>query len=385
MRVLLINYEYPPVGAGAATAARAMARSLLAAGHVPTVLTTSFGELRGAREEDGLRVIRVASRRQRRESATISEMVSFMVHSTREVRRVVRSERIDGIIAFFSFPSGPAAWWAHRDSGVPYIVSLRGGDVPGAEPGLAIVHWGLAPVRRRVLRAALAVVANSPGLKAMSERADPVPVRMIPNGVDTEFFAPPGQPRQANPAPRLLFVGRFQAQKNLPWLLGQLAAFRRTSGPSFVVDLVGDGPQRPMLAARVEALQLADVVRFHGWTDRAGLRAHYLAADLVINPSTYEGMPNVVLEAMACGRPVLASRVPGNDTVVVDRVTGWLFSPDDAAGFADCLRTLLSRPDITLPLGVAARSRAESEYSWARATQSYLELLASAPPISTHA
>jgi len=88
-----------------------------------------------------------------------------------------------------------------------------------------------------------------------------------------------------------------------------------------------------------------------------------------------------VLEAMACGRAVLASRVPGNDTVVVDRVTGWLFSLDDPEGFAGCLQTLLSRPDVTLALGAAARERAKREYSWARATQSYLELLAAAPPI----
>ena len=94
-------------------------------------------------------------------------------------------------------------------------------------------------------------------------------------------------------------------------------------------------------------------------------------------------MPNVVLEAMACGRPVLASRVQGNDTAVVDRVTGWLFPLGDAAGFGDAIRTLLSRPDLTLPLGVAARLRAEREYSWARSAQSYLELLAAAPPSST--
>jgi glycosyltransferase involved in cell wall biosynthesis len=369
------------VGAGAATATRAIARALLAAGHTPTVLTTSFGALAGVREEDGLRVIRVASRRRRRESATISEMASFMVHAARAVRRVVRSERVEGIIAFFSFPSGPAAWWAHRGSGVPYIVSLRGGDVPGAEPGLRLVHWGLGPFRRRILRSALSVVANSPGLKAMADKADPVPVLMIPNGVDTDFFLPPGRERRDNPVPRLLFVGRFQAQKNLPWLLDRLADFRRASGQPFALDLVGDGPQRPMLEARAGALGLAEIVRFHGWTDRPGLRAHYQSADLVVNPSTYEGMPNVVLEAMACGRAVLASRVPGNDTVVVDRVTGWLFSLDDPEGFAGCLQTLLSRPDVTLALGAAARERAKREYSWARATQSYLELLAAAPPI----
>lgn len=382
MRILLINYEYPPVGAGAATAAQAIARSLVASGHPSTVLTTGLGDLIGTSEDQGVRVVRVASQRRRRESATISEMVSFMLYAASAVRRVVRSERIEGIIAFFSFPSGPAAWWAHRDTGVPYVISLRGGDVPGAESRLALIHRFLAPFRRKILRTARHVVANSPGLKAMSEKADPVPVRMIPNGVDTAFFVPATAPRPKNVPPRLLYVGRFQAQKNLPWLLEQLAAIRRVTALSFVLDLVGDGPLRPALAARVRELQLADVVRFHGWKDRAELRAYYQAADLLINPSLYEGMPNVVLEAMACGCPVLASRVPGNASVVVDRLTGWLFPLDDAAGFSDSICTLLAHPDISIKLGVSARVRAEREYPWTRTAQSYLELLATPSPHS---
>ncbi len=384
MRILLINYEYPPVGAGAATATRAIALALKSAGHTPTVLTTAFGALGARGEEEGVLVIRVPSRRRRRESATIFEMTSFMVHAAREVRRVVHSERIEGVIAFFSFPSGPSAWWAFRDSRVPYVISLRGGDVPGAESGLGLIHWGLAPFRRAILASALAVVANSPGLKSRAERADPVQVEIIPNGVDTQFSVPAAGPRRVNPIPRLLFVGRFQAQKNLLWLIEQLAAIRQAESLSFTLDLVGDGPLRAQLATRVTALQLDEVVRFHGWTDRNELLAHYQAADLVINPSVYEGMPNVILEAMACGRPVLASRVPGNDTTIVDRVTGWLYTLNDGTAFSDSVRTLLSQPDITRSLGTAARERAQQVYSWAHTAQSYLELLAPAAPISTH-
>ncbi len=382
MRILLINYEYPPIGAGAATATQAIARSLVASGHPATVLSTGFGDLVGMSEDQGVRVIRVASRRRRRESATITEMISFMLCAASAVRRIVRSEGIEGIIAFFSFPSGPAAWWANRGTGVPYVVSLRGGDVPGAESRLALVHRSLAPFRRQILRTARAVVANSPGLKSMSEKADPVPVHMIPNGVDTAFFVPASASRPTNVPPRILFVGRFQEQKNLDWLLEQLAAIRRATALSFLLDLVGDGPLRVALAGRVRELQLGDVVHFHGWKDRSELRAYYQAADLLINPSLYEGMPNVVLEAMACGCPVLASRVPGNDSAVVDQVTGRLFSLDDAAGFSDCVRTLLTQSDISVGLGIAARARTEREYPWARTAQSYLELLGAPSPHS---
>lgn len=375
MRVLLINYEYPPIGAGAATATRAIARSLVAMGHEATVLAAGFGTLAGEAIEDGVCVIRLPSRRRRADSATVPEMASFMAHAAWNVREVVRSKDVEGIIAFFSIPGGPVALWASRDTGVPYVVSLRGGDVPGAEPGLGLVHRGLAPLRRWILRSARAVVANSEGLRTLSERADPAPVLVIPNGVDTSFFVPPSDsPAKKGPA-RLLFIGRFQQQKNLFWLLEQVAQVRRSAPAPFTLELVGDGPQRDALSARVGELNLSGIVNFHGWQDRDSLRAHYQAASLVINPSLYEGMPNVVLEAMACGCPILASRVPGNESVVSDGVTGWLFDLDDEKGFCGRISSVLEQPMLAASLGAAGRKRAEGEFSWARTANSYLELL----------
>ncbi|HEX2852215.1 MAG TPA: glycosyltransferase family 4 protein [Opitutaceae bacterium] len=383
MRILLINYEYPPVGAGAATASQQIARALVSQGHSATVLTTRFGSLVGTSDEEGVRVIRLNSRRARRESASITEMISYVIQASRVVRKIIRDERIDGIIAFFSIPGGPVARWAHRGTRVPYLVSLRGGDVPGAEPGLGLIHRALAPVRRGILRGARAVVANSVGLKTLSEKTDAVPVHVVTNGVDTAFFAPSSEPRVATEPFRLLFVGRFQPQKNLLWLLDRVAEVKGQVDRPLTLDLVGDGPQRPALLAKTKALGLDEIVRFHPWQDRAALRAYYRAVDLVINPSLYEGMPNVVLEAMACGRPVLASRVPGNESVVVDGVTGSLFSLEDAAGFREAVLHLVREPATADALGVAARARAEREYSWARTARSYLELFGSPRPVST--
>ncbi len=256
------------------------------------------------------------------------------------------------------------------------------GDVPGAEAGLTSVHLCLTPIRRMILRGASAVVANSAGLRNMSQESDPIPVHVIPNGVDTVFFAPKATIEPGSAPFRLLFVGRLQAQKNLLWLLEQLSSLGREPSLSFTLDIVGDGPLRPLLASHANKLSLGDVVKFHGWKDKASIRAYYQAAHLLINPSIYEGMPNVVLEAMACGRPILASRVPGNDAVVSDHVTGRLFSLGDSADFSACFDELLSRPDLARKFGIAGRERAVQEFSWARAAKSYLELLPAFSPIS---
>jgi glycosyltransferase involved in cell wall biosynthesis len=230
------------------------------------------------------------------------------------------------------------------------------------------------------LRSARAVVANSPGLKALSEASDPFPVFMIPNGVDSSFFVPPQGQRPKNQSLRLLFAGRFQEQKNLSWLLDQLAEVRNEKGEVFTLELVGDGPLRGQLEAKVRDLHLSGIVQFRGWIGRPALREAFQVADLIINPSHYEGMPNVVLEAMACGRPVLASRVPGNDTLVIDGTTGWLFSLGDAAGFRSRVLGILCHPEILAPLGAAGRARAAREFSWQNTSQSYLDLLAEPSP-----
>lgn len=369
MKLLLVNYEYPPLGGGAATATQAIARALVALHHVPHVLTASYRELRGSTIEDGIHIHRIPALRSRAEACSVTEMASFLGSALSRVRSLVRQHRIEGIVAFFSFPCGPVAWAADR----PYVVSLRGGDVPGAEPSLARTHALLAPIRRRVLKDALAVVANSEGLRGMAESADPVPVQVIPNGVDTVFFhpaetsSPPARPF------RWLFVGRFQAQKNLAWLLRQMASLRPVA-PPFTLDLVGDGPLRDTLVKQAAELGLADIVRWHGWKPRAELRSMYQAADALINPSLYEGMPNTVLEAMACGLPVLASRVAGNDTVVTEGTTGALFDLGDEGTFGERARQWMNARELPARLGQAGRARTEQDYSWTNTASRYLGL-----------
>lgn len=373
MTVLLVNYEYPPIGAGAATATQQIACCLVALGHHPIVLTSGFGTLRGPVEESGVRVLRLNSPRRKREASSVWEMAAFGALAASRVRQLIRAERVQAVIAFFSIPCGPVAWWAHRGTGVPYVVSLRGGDVPGTEPGLRFVHSLLSPVRRKLLREARAVVANSPGLKTLSESADPLPVQVIANGVDADFFSPRAAARLPGPF-RFLFVGRFQTQKNLPWLLRRLATLGAQNLPPFTIDLVGDGPQRTELTRLAESLGLAPFVSWHGWLPRERLVAIYQNADAILNPSNYEGMPNVLLEAMACGLPVLASDVPGNDAVVVTGVTGHLFTPGDETTFLVHAQSWLMNRAVAADLGAAGRARVVQNFSWLSSTRSYLKL-----------
>jgi glycosyltransferase involved in cell wall biosynthesis len=372
MRLLLINYEYPPIGGGAGNATMFIGRALVALGHEVTVLTAAWGPHQGESNDDGILLCRVKSWRPRPDCAGLLEMGTFALVARWHARELVQRRRIEGVIVFFTFPCGPVAQRIHRRFGVPYVVSLRGADVPGLEPRVAFIHRWLKPWRRSILKSAKAIVANDRGLAERALAADHLPVETIWNGVDTHAFSP-GGPRSEGPF-RWMFAGRFQAQKNLPFLLESLARVRRSS-PPFVVSMVGDGPLFSALQAQAAGLGLDDIIEWHRWVGKPAMRELYRRSDGFLNPSHYEGMPNTVLEAMACGLPIVASAIPGNDTLVEPGKTGWLFPLSDPAALDRCLREAMGDPEEARARGAAGRARAEREFSWTKAATGYLDML----------
>lgn len=175
---------------------------------------------------------------------------------------------------------------------------------------------------------------------------------------------------------RLLFAGRFQPQKNLPELL-EACALLKAAGRAFTLDLVGDGPQRLGLEDRARRLGLSSSLRFHGWVGKDDLRGLYRQSHAFVNPSLYEGLPNTVLEAQACGLPVLASDIPGNRDLVEHGVTGLLFRLDETGGLAARLHELLGlSEEMRRAMGERAAARVRQDYSWEHVARRYLDLIA---------
>jgi glycosyltransferase involved in cell wall biosynthesis len=380
VRILLINYEFPPVGGGAANATSFLARALVERGHEVTVLTTAFGRLRGTATESGVDVVRVRTLRRGADRSNPVEMLSFLVAAAIPALRLARRRRVDTSIAFFTIPSGPIAWLLRLALGIPYLVSLRGGDVPGFVPEIDGIHRLIAPLRRAVLRRACAIVANSDSLARLSESSDPFPVKVIPNGVDPLAFAPDESVgRAAENEFRILFVGRLHSQKNVGALLECAAALAALPGPRVVVEIVGDGPERPALTKLAEQTGAAGVLRWHGWLDKQQVLACYRRAHVFVNPSRYEGMPNTVLEAMACAVPVVASRIGGNEDLVVEGETGFLFDLAAPRQLTEALQRMRLDPSLGPRLGACGRQRVIDGFSWSRVAEHYARLLAPRP------
>lgn len=375
MKLLLINYEFPPVGGGAANATAFLARELAAAGHEVTVLTTAFGKLRGTTTEAGFEVVRVRTGRRRADGSNPLEMFSFLVAAMIPALRLAWRRRFDASIAFFTIPSGPVAALLRIALGIPYIVSQRGGDVPGGFPELDTVHQLITPLRRAVLRRAAAIVSNSPSLARLSETADPFPVEIIPNGVDPQLFAPAAARDEPDDAFRILFVGRLHSQKNVAALVESAAALSALPGPPVTLEIVGDGPERGALEKLFARSGATLALRWHGWLGKQDVVACYQRAHVVVNPSFYEAMPNTVLEAMACGVAVVASRVGGNEDLVIEAETGLLFDPAAPEQLTAALQRLRLDPPLRHACGARGRQRVVEAFGWSSVAAQYLRLL----------
>ncbi|MEO5376751.1 MAG: glycosyltransferase family 4 protein [Magnetococcus sp. DMHC-6] len=189
-------------------------------------------------------------------------------------------------------------------------------------------------------------------------------VRVVPNYVDTDLFAP--QPDRRPPLDRILFVGRLDHQKNLLAFLDGLV------GLTGELWLVGEGPQRVLVEER--ARQATLTVRFLGNQPHGLLPSILNEATLFVLPSLWEGHPKTLLEAMACGLPVLGSDVSGIREVIQHGENGWLCPPTQE-GIGAAVRHLLAQPQLRARLGRQARQFILDRVSLARVVEMELDLL----------
>lgn len=372
MNLLLINYEYPPIGGGAATATWHIAQELNKLGHNVTVLSSCYKEFNGWKQETGVFVYRCLSVRRRQATSNIIEMLFFVISASLMLPKIVKQREIQGAIIFFLFPCGTLGLILHYLFGLPYVISLRGGDVPGTEPSLLWIHRFLTPLRHLIYKKSTSVNANSEGLKEIAQKYDPINIKVIPNGVDYKFFYPAVGKKKRHSPIRFVYAGRFSPQKNLPFMLTQLAELKRTISIPFVVHMVGTGTMQGELEKLAQQLNISDIIIWDGWIEKVQLRKIYQGSYCLLMPSLYEGMSNVILEAMACGLPVIASKVEGNIDLVEEGKTGYLFNLERPEQIQKVMRMMLENTELAIQMGENARKIVCSKYNWGKVAEQYV-------------
>lgn len=296
-----------------------------------------------------------------------------------------REQAPDLLHAHWVVPSGVPAALVSRITGIPLALSLHGSDVFLAER-LSPAGWAA----RQAFRRARAVTACSRELaeRAVDLGADPDSLQVIPYGVDTERFGPddsgPDDDLRAAfglepDAPVILAVGRLVGKKGFRHLVDAVATLGgEPSTPELVI--AGSGDQEAALREQARQHGLSDRVHLVGDVSRPRMPALYRAATILAVPSVraggnVDGLPNVLLEGMATGLPIAASRIAGIPDVIRHGENGLLARPGDAGDLADTLLRLLTAPELRRRLGRAARQDAEQHFGWGAITGRYAEVL----------
>ena len=270
----------------------------------------------------------------------------------RALAQRLAARHVHGIHAYFAHTPAAVAEFAGRCLGMPFGFSVHAKDARKVEP---------AALHARAARARCVVACNDDVAGHLREGA--APVHLVPHGVDLDRFRP--VERSTHQPLRVLAVGRLVQKKGFDVLIDALAAARH----DFTLRIVGDGPERDALGSRIAAHALGDRVVFAGACTHADLPAEYSAADVVVVPSVVDadgdrdGLPNVVLEAMASGLPVVATDIGAIGRAVIDRGTGLVVPAGSAAGLAAALATLAADRELRLRLGRDARMAVAQRYA----------------------
>lgn len=195
-------------------------------------------------------------------------------------------------------------------------------------------------------------------------------VRWIPNGIDSRQFSPRFKERSAGAPLRLLSVGRVVSLKNHRLLIRALAA----TSAALELRIIGDGPARLELASLAHELGVSDRVTLTGFMDKSKIHEEYQAADLFVLPSLWEGLPHVLLEAMASGLPIAMSDIEAHQGVV-EPAYGWVLPKHDVTAWSELFASLAARPDCLLDMGKAARKAAVAWADWDQVTDDVLGLI----------
>ena len=369
MKLLVVSHEFPPIGGGGANACFFLTKGFVEKGHEVTLVTANYQNLPENEFINGVHIIRVNSLRAHKEHCSFKEMLSYLMKAYPVADKLQRENKYDVCLVFFGIPSGPIGYLLKKKYKLPYVIRFGGGDVPGFQERFTKVYKLIAPAIKVIWKNADALIANSQGLKDMAlDFYDKKFFDIIPNGVDTEVFYP--IEKEESDEFKILFVSRLIERKGLQFIIPELKRIQDNIHKKIKLIVVGDGPYRGTLEQIAQENSVSGMIQFVGQKEKDGIVPYYQNADLFILPSAKEGMPNVVLEAMACGLPIVMTSCEGSKELITDN--GIISSLDD---FGDNIIKLALNKDWLNMMGKNSLINVDQKFQWKSIVKRYLDIL----------
>jgi len=366
----MINYEFPPIGGGAGKAHLAILKryagnsdlqvDVLASAPKPGFMVQKLS--------DNVTIYTVGVHKKNLHYWRKIEVVEWVLKATPPYRRLLKENRYDLVHAFFGLPTG---WLCYRTANrLPYIISLRGSDVPGGHARLQFEYKLLGPLLKRIWTDASALVACSDGLKNRAMRFLPsANIDIIPNGIDLDKFHPASS-RELSGELKLLTVGRLSVTKRFEMLVEAVEILSK-QGKNVRLTISGGGGLLAELKNLVEQKKLTYIINLTGRIESEKMPDVYRQHDMFVSASMQEGMSNAMLEAMASGLPIVTTRCEGVDELISDN--GIVVGKDSAETIAEAINNLAENKQAYGTVCALARRRAEN-FGWDKVADGYIKL-----------
>jgi glycosyltransferase involved in cell wall biosynthesis len=362
MKILMLNHEFPPVGGGASPITFELSKQLVQMGHSVDVVTMHYADLPRFETVDGVNIYRTPAIRKRPNICYAHELATYVPGALIKTIRLARRQKYDIIHCHFIIPGGPLAWLVSKFTGITFIITCHGSDVPGYNPDrFKLMHKLLLPPWRFLIRRTPLLTSPSESLKTLIlEKYPGTEVVIIPNGIYTEQFGK--GPKEKS----ILMCSRILPRKGFQYTIEAV----RDMELDWQVNVVGEGPYLPELKRLAQDSKTP--IKFWGWLDKNDRRFQELFSKsaVFIFPSEAENFPSVLLEAMASGMAIITSTAGGCPEVVGK--TGLLVEPRDTEGIRKMLLKLVESDELRRQLGQAALERAQQQFNWENIAQQYL-------------
>jgi len=359
MKILCVSYEYPPIGGGGGVVSKGLAETLVQMGHQVDVVTSRMSFLPEFEEINGVRIFRVKCIRRYKHYVTNPEMVTLIYPLYKKALELIRTEDYDLNHTHFVVPSGIVSYLLWKKTGLPYLITAHGSDIPGYNPDrFMLTHWLIRLPWRRIVRNSALMTTPSYFLRRLIHSFIDIPVVVVPNGHRfTSYIERP----KVN---RILVVTRIFERKGIQYLLKALREIKL----DWEIEILGDGPYLPKLKTLARNMPN---VNFRGFVQGKKLHDYYASSNIYVFPSIQENFPVVLLEAMYFGCAVITTDAHGCAEVIGN--AGIKTKSGDQEEIKNALLHLVKNEDERKRLSKLGQERAK-RFAWTKIAQEFLKL-----------
>ncbi|MFT4303771.1 MAG: glycosyltransferase family 4 protein [Candidatus Woesearchaeota archaeon] len=348
MRILMLNYEFPPLGGGASNACYYMLKEFSKMNIEIDLVTAGNGSVE--KFSKNITIYKIKVKKKSLHYWKASELLLWSLRANKKVKELISKNKYSLCHSWFGWPTGVIAYF----SKLPYIIALRGSDVPGYNVRLKwLDKFIFSPISKLVWKNAKCVTANSKGLKELALKTLKCDIKVIYNGVDVKEFKP-----STKKGFTLISTGRLITRKGYQYLIPALP-------PNVKLQLIGEGNLLP------ELKKLNGNVEFLGKVKHSSIPKYLSKASVFVLPSLNEGMSNSVLEAMACGLPVIVTDVGGSAELVSDN--GFIVKKGSVTSLRNAIEKFLKDPSLIEKMGKNSRELA-LKMTWNKVAKEYVKV-----------